>query len=110
MSKLAERGIIWIGDSEIYVADKSLYANASDFLKAVIEHIKGLTMDDECGWCVIPEFDKTLPHVTTNYMVHRVNSDWHDAPFWELADESGRGHREVWCIDFESVPAGEIER
>lgn len=104
MSKLATEGIIWISESEIYVADKSLYETATEFLEAVLEHIKVLVdnySENECGWCVVPSFEGYLPKVTKAWMVHRINSEWHDAPFWELIEEAGWGHREVWCIDFE---------
>lgn len=103
MPKLAEAGLIWISDSEIYVADKSLYSTPVDFLRAVLAHIKKLIDDyseTECGWCRMPEFNKYLIRVTISYMIHRINSEWHDSPFWELIEEPGRGHREVWLIDF----------
>lgn len=108
MGKLAEEGIIWISESEIYIADKSLYKTANEFLDAVIAHIKPQVdnySEEECGWYVVPSFEEYLPRVCTSWMVHRINSEWHDSPFWELIEESGRGHREVWLIDFE-VPLG----
>jgi hypothetical protein len=103
MTKLVELDILWIDESEIYVADKSLYETADKFLQAVISHIQQLIDDfsyEECGWFIAPEFDKYLPRVCTQWMVHRINSRWHDSPFWELTDEPGKGHREVWYIDF----------
>lgn len=103
MSKLTELGIIWIEESEQYVADKTLYKTADEFLGAVIAHIKPLVdnfSEEECGWCVVPEFGKFLPRVCTQWMVHRINSEWHDSPFWELIEEPGNGHRPVWFVDF----------
>ena len=103
MGKLAQEGIIWIGESEIYVADKSLFTSAEEFLKAVLAHIQDMIDrrgEAECGWRALPTFDDYLPLVHTSWMVHRIASDWHKAPFWELIEETGRGHREVWCVDF----------
>lgn len=103
MGKLAELGILWIGESEEYVADKSLYRTREEFLQAVIDHIRQLVDDfseEECGWCVVPSFSDYIHRVGTVWMVHRINSEWHDCPFWELSYEPGRGHREVWHIDF----------
>ena len=103
MGKLAEKGIIWIGDSSVYVADLRLFASADDFLGAVLTHIKKLVdsfSEEECGWCEIPRFDKYINRVTKSWMVHRVNCEWYDAPFWENVDEPGRGHVGVWFIDF----------
>lgn len=108
MGTLKEAGIIWIDDSETYVADKTLFETAEAFFKAVMAHIKRLLdsySEEECGWCKMPDYDKYLPGVTMSYMVHRVNSEWHDSPFWELIEESGRGHRPVWLIDFEDIAA-----
>jgi len=103
MNKLAERGILWIDESEIYVADKSLFKTAEEFLGAVIAHIKSLVdscSEEECGWCVVPSLEEFLPRVCSSWMIHRINSEWHDSPFWELIEEPGRGHREVWYINF----------
>lgn len=105
MSKIATEGIIWLNDSEIYVAAKSLYDSADEFLKVVISHIRELVdsySEEECGWCIVPEFGKYINRVTTSWMVHRINSEWHDAPSWENIKEPGRGHVPVWYIDFET--------
>ncbi len=105
MSKLAKEGIIWIQDSEIYCADKTLYKDAGEFLRAVIAHIQK-HVDDvgmqewECGWFETPKYEAYISRVGSQWMVHRINSDYHEPPFWELADSSGRGHRIVWLIDF----------
>ena len=104
MNKLAEQEIIWLSDSEVYVADKKLFATANDFLEAVLAHIKQLKNDfseQECGWFEVPSFGEYIGRVTTSWMVHRINSEWHDAPFWENVEESGRGHIPVWYVDFE---------
>jgi hypothetical protein len=104
MSKLAEIGILWLDDSQIYVADKKLFDSADNFLKAVFAHIKSLIdnySENECGWCKMPNFNKYINRVTTSWVVHRINSDWHDKPFWENVEESGQGHVPVWYIDFE---------
>lgn len=104
MGKLAEAGIIYIDDSAIYVADKSLYQSATEFLRAVIGHVQSLIdsgSEAEAGWFDTPTFEEELLKVCTQWMVHRVNSEWHEAPFWELCEEPGRGHRPVWYIDFE---------
>lgn len=101
MTKLREKGIFWIDDSEMYVADISLFANASDFLHAVISHIKAQVdshSEQECGWFLVPDFDKYIKHVGTSWMVHRLNYLWD----WEMQDEKGRGNRQVWMIDFDS--------
>ncbi len=105
MSKLAELGIIWITDSEIYVADKRLYPSASDFLRDVIAHIQELIdshSEYECGWFEAPS-EECLNHVTRAWMVHRINCEWHENPVWELMEEPGRGHVPVWSIDFEQT-------
>ena len=105
MTTLRAIGILWIDESEIYVADKSLYKTAEEFLGAVISHIKHLVdsySEEECGWFVVPSLEKFLPKVCISWMVHRINSEWHGSPFWELIEESGRGHREVWYINFEN--------
>lgn len=108
MGTLKEAGIIWIDESETYVADKTLFETAEAFLGAVISHIKHLVdnySEEECGWYVVPSLEKFLPRVCTSWMVHRINSEWHDSPFWELIEESGRGHRPIWLIDFEDIGA-----
>ena len=100
MNKLAEKGIMWIDESSIYVADKVLYENAADFLNAVIKHIKNLVdtnSEDEAGWCEAPEFSKYARRVYKNWMRHIINNPDYE---WELCDVPGKGHREVWCIDF----------
>ena len=86
MSKLAAEGIIWLDDSEAYVAAKELFATAKEFLTGVISHIKELVenySEEECGWCKVPEFEKYINRVKTSWMVHRINGDWHCVPFWE---------------------------
>lgn len=106
MSKLAEVGIIWLDESEVYVAAKELFATAEDFLKSVLSHIKNLVdsySEEECGWFEVPEFEKYINLVGTSWMVHRINSEWHDAPFWENIEEPGRGHKPVWYIDFGAI-------
>jgi hypothetical protein len=103
MAKLRDEGIIWIDDSEIYVAAKSLFVTGEEFLRAVIAHISGLVAahsEDEAGWWIVPNYDEYKNKVTTSHMVHRINSDWHDNPFWELCDEPEHGATEVWFIDF----------
>ena len=99
--KLKDKGIIWIDDSSMYVADKSLFPDAAAFLEAVSLHIHDLMTGDnweaECGWCVEPTLDRHLAYVTTAYMVHRLNMEYE----WWMEEEPGPGHRAVWCIDFE---------
>jgi len=105
MSKIGEQGIIWIEDSEIYVAAKELFASKEEFLKNVISHISELVnsySEDECGWCTVPQYESYISKVTTSWMVHRVASSRYDAPFWELVEQPGPGHTVVWYIDFES--------
>jgi len=104
MSKLAEEGIMWLDDSEAYVADMRLFATAEDFLRAILEHIHQLIDDfseQECGWYKAPRLKEYITKVRKSWMVHRVNSEWHGAPFWENVDEPGCGHVLVWFIDFE---------
>ena len=103
MSKLAEIGIMWLADSEIYVADKKLFSTSRDFLGSVLSRIKELveiSSEEELGWWIVPEFEKYINRVKTSWMVHRINSEWHDSPFWEHIEEPGRGHVLVWYIDF----------
>jgi len=103
MSRLSEEGVVWLDDSSIYVAAKELFATAEEFLTDVLSHIKELVEDyseEECGWCKVPEFGEYINRVTTSWMVYRVNSEWHYAPFWEHVEEPGRGHKPVWYIDF----------
>ncbi len=105
MSKLADLGILWIEDSEIYVASKELFPDHESFLHAVIAHIKAL-MDScpeaECGWCELPSFEHYINQVTTSWMVHRVNYATRNSPFWELIEKPGKGHKLVWYVDFET--------
>lgn len=98
--KLAKLGIIWIQDSQIYVADKSLYKTGAEFLEAVIAHIQESVRfgnEEECGWFIVPSFAEYQHKVGKSWMTHRINTEF----LWELKGEPGRGHREVWYIDFE---------
>ena len=101
VTKLAEKNIIWLDESQIYVADKELYDNPEKFLRTVFEHIQVMLntpygSEFECGWCRMPEWDKYLPRVNTGYMVHRINSEYD----WWFEYEPGTGRRKVWMIDF----------
>lgn len=100
--KLKELGVLWIDESEIYVADIGLFSSAADFLKAVIAHIQVLIdggVDYEAGWFDAPNFEENLPRVTNQcWMAHRLNHDYE----WEMQTEPGPGNRKVWVIDFEA--------
>ena len=98
--KLKDMGVIWIEDSEMYVADKSLFNIPEAFLHAVLEHITSLGRDDECGWFEYPKYDEYISKVTTSFMAHRLGFG-QDEPEWWIQDSAGRGNRPVWCIDFE---------
>jgi hypothetical protein len=106
-------GIIWLDDSSTYVGRKSIFPTPRLFLHTVLAHIEKLvatSSEQEAGWYKVPEFDSYIPLVETSWMVHRLNSNWHDAPFWENVEEPGRGHVEVWLIDFERDIKKEIIR
>jgi len=97
-------GICWLDDSSTYIARKSSFTTPEEFLQGVLAHIAmhvAAHSEQEAGWYDVPEFDSYIPFVETSWMVHRVNSEWHDAPFWENIEEPGRGHVPVWLIDFE---------
>ena len=107
MSVLTGAGIIGLEDTAIYVAAKELFPTAEEFLIGVLSHIEELVTNysqGECGWFVVPKFAKHINRVSISWMVHRINSEWHDAPFWEHIEEPGRGHKPVWYIDFEDYP------
>lgn len=97
-------GIIWFDDSSTYVGRKSMFSTPELFLHSVLAQIgKQMAAHSEQppGWYKVPKFGSYIPFVETSWMVHRVNSDWHNAPFWENIEEPGRGHVAVWLIDFE---------
>ena len=98
--KLKDMGIVWIEDSEMYVADKSLYNSPEAFLHAVLKYTYDLEADDEHGWYEYPKYDEYISKVTTSFMAHRLGCD-PDEPEWWMQDSAGRGNRPVWCIDFE---------
>ena len=99
--KLKDYGIMWVQDSEVYVADKCLYNSAEEFLKSTLSHIHELIenhSEAECGWFIEPIYSEYLPRVTTAYMRHAFPLD--DEPEWWMEYEAGKGRRKVWCIDF----------
>ena len=96
--KLKDMGVVWIEDSMMYVADKSLFNTPSAFLHAVLEHIYGLDRESECGWFKYPLYDEYINKVNTSFMAHRLGLA--DEPGWWMQDEAGRGNRPIWCIDF----------
>ena len=100
--KFREKGIVWIDDSSIYVADKSLFKDERKFLNAVLEHIKEVVKDPhgdeiEAGWWSVPEFERYIGVVTTSYMRHNLEGI---TPQWVLEDECITGHFPVWYVDF----------
>ncbi len=102
--KLAEIGILWIEDSEMYIADYSLYKTAAEFLRDVLNHIYNTASDNcECGWFENPKFEDYLPFVTTTFMAHRLGQGDESLKWW-MQEEKGRGNRKVWCIDFDQTP------
>jgi hypothetical protein len=106
-------GVIWLDDSSTYVGRKSLYRTPEEFLHSVLAHIEKLVearSEQEAGWWKVPEYGSYISLVESSWMVHRVNSDWHDAPFWENIEEPGRGHVPVWLIDFDRDIKKEIIR
>jgi hypothetical protein len=94
-------------DGDLYVAARSLFDNAGDFLKAAIKEGAGLQLSVRQSLSDSELFDNLLLFVKDNaYVVHRCTSYCDDVGneiWWEFVDNTGRGHVRVWYIKLKEV-------
>ena len=103
MNKLAKAGVMHFGiDCDMYVAAKSLFETAEEFLSRAVDEDAG----DEFAKSREEAMTLLRPFVKEGYVVYRCTPHPSDADleeWWEFTKSSGRGHSPAWYVDMEEV-------